>query len=399
DVLDTWFSSGLWPFATLGWPEQTDQLRAFYPTDVLTTGRDIIFLWVARMVMLGIEFTDTVPFEHVSINSTIMAPDGRRMSKSLGTGIDPLDQIAEHGADAVRFGLVAMASTQDVRFSPDRVRQGLDLANKLWNASRLILLGVPEQRAADAAPTLEDRWILSRLERVTERTNDLIDRFELSTAALELYDFFWSELCDWYLEMAKPRLRGGDPAVADTLLYTLDRTLRLLHPLMPHVTEEIWSFMPGERGFLAEAEWPQADHGRRDQNAEREVGAAIEAITAVRRYRDLVGVKPSAVLPARLGDLPLADQVAQLARLEPSDGEPVASVPVPGGSIDLLAGPDFDPDEAGRRIEGERERLRGEITRLEKKLGNAKFVERAPADVVEGEREKLAEYSGALERL
>ena len=173
DVLDTWFSSGLWPFATLGWPEQTDQLRAFYPTDVLTTGRDIIFLWVARMVMLGIEFTGEVPFTDVSINSTIMAPDGRRMSKSLGTGIDPLDEIAEHGADAVRFGLVAMASTQDVRFSADRVRQGLDLANKLWNASRLILLGVAEgaEPSPDLAELPEDRWILSRLERVTARTD------------------------------------------------------------------------------------------------------------------------------------------------------------------------------------------------------------------------------------
>ena len=250
DVLDTWFSSGLWPFATLGWPEQTDQLRAFYPTDVLTTGRDIIFLWVARMVMLGIEFTGEVPFTDVSINSTIMAPDGRRMSKSLGTGIDPLDEIAEHGADAVRFGLVAMASTQDVRFSADRVRQGLDLANKLWNASRLILLGVPEgvEPSPDLAELPEDRWILSRLERVTERTDRLIAEFELSAAALELYDFFWSELCDWYLEMAKTRLRDGDEAVSATLLYALDRTLRLLHPLMPHVTEEIWSFMPGERG-------------------------------------------------------------------------------------------------------------------------------------------------------
>jgi valyl-tRNA synthetase len=400
DVLDTWFSSGLWPFATLGWPEETPQLEAFYPTDVLTTGRDIIFLWVARMVMLGIEFTGRAPFSDVSINSTIMAPDGRRMSKSLGTGIDPLDEIAEYGADAVRFGLVAMASTQDVRFSQDRVRQGLDLANKLWNASRLILLGVPEDAEAAVQPAaVEDRWILSRLERVTERTDDLIARFDLSTAALELYDFFWSELCDWYLEMAKPRLRAGDPSVAATLLFALDRTLRLLHPLMPHVTEEIWSFMPGERGLLTQAEWPRAEGDLRDPGAEREVGAAIEAVTAVRRYRDLVGVKPSAVLPVKLGDLPLAGQIAGLARLEPSEGEVVATVPVPGGSVELLEGPDFDPEEASRRVEGERDRLRGEIARLEKKLGNAKFVERAPAEVVEGERGKLAEYTAALERL
>ena len=237
---------------------------------------------------------------------------------------------------------------------------------------------------------------------MTERTDRLIAEFELSAAALELYDFFWSELCDWYLEMAKTRLRDGDEAVSATLLYALDRTLRLLHPLMPHVTEEIWSFMPGERGLLTVAPWPEADASHRDEAAEAEVGSAIAAITAVRRYRDLVGVKPSAKLPARL-ELDVADglaaQIAQLARLELGEGDPVASVPVPGGTVELLAGPDFDADEAGRRIEGERDRLRGEIGRLEKKLGNAKFVERAPADVVEGERGKLAEYTAALDRL
>ncbi len=443
DVLDTWFSSGLWPFATLGWPDQTEQLRAFYPTDVLATGRDIIFLWVARMVMLGIEFTEKVPFADVSINSTIMAPDGRRMSKSLGTGIDPLDEIAQNGADAVRFGLVAMSSTQDVRFSADRVRQGLDLANKLWNASRLILLGVqegvepppdraskpeqavpakedlPEQAVpakedlpehpADVTENLppEDRWILSRLERVTARTESLIDSFELSAAALELYDFFWSELCDWYLEMAKARL--GDEsadrtAVSATLLFCLDRVLRLLHPLMPHVTEEIWSFMPGERGLLTVAEWPVADPARFDDQAEAELERTIAAITEVRRYRDLAGVKPSAILPARLvgGSLDgMAAQVARLARLEltTEGGAAVAEVPVTGGAVELLDNDAFDPGEAGRRIQAQRDKLTGEVQRLEQKLGNERFVQRAPADVVEGERDKLAEYQQALTRL
>jgi len=439
DVLDTWFSSGLWPFATLGWPEQTDQLRAFYPTDVLTTGRDIIFLWVARMVMLGLEFTGEVPFGDVSINSTIMAPDGRRMSKSLGTGIDPLDEIADYGADAVRFGLVAMSSTQDVRFSGDRVRQGLDLANKLWNASRLILLGVQEgvepssvrgqpEHPADGDGELppEDRWILSRLERITARTETLIDSFELSAAALELYDFFWSELCDWYLEMAKARLHAKDgppqpgvrsssdprsdlkasdrTAVSATLLFCLDRTLRLLHPLMPHVTEEIWSFMPGERGMLTTAEWPTADPARFDDAAEAEIGRAITAVTEVRRYRDLAGVKPSAVLPARLAGGSLqgtSGQVARLARLDLSGGggAPVAEVPVAGGAVELLESDAFDPEEAGRRIQAQRAKLADEVQRLEAKLGNDRFVQRAPADVVEGEREKLGEYQRALARL
>jgi valyl-tRNA synthetase len=409
DVLDTWFSSGLWPFATLGWPQQTPQLRAFYPTDVLTTGRDIIFLWVARMVMLGLEFTGEVPFTDVSINSTIMAPDGRRMSKSLGTGIDPLDEIAENGADAVRFGLLAMASTQDVRFSADRVRQGRDLANKLWNASRLILLGVQEgvEPSPGRAEIEEDRWILSRLERVTARTQARIDDYDFSAAALGLYDFFWSEVCDWYLELAKPRLydeAADRTAVSATLLFTLDRTLRLLHPLMPHVTEEIWSFLPGEREMLAVSAWPAAGDSRHDEEAERVVGRAIEAITDLRRYRDEADVKPSAVLPARMsveGYGAMEGQVARLARLDlaAGDGDPVAEVAVPGGAVALLASDAFDPGAAEARTGSQREKLRKEIERLEKKLTNAKFVERAPADVVQGERDKLTSFQEQLDRL
>ena len=233
DVLDTWFSSALWPFATLGWPRETPELSAFYPTDVLVTARDIIFLWVARMVMMGMEFTGELPFTDVPINSIIQAPDGRRMSKSLGTGMDPLDEIDEHGADALRFGLLAMSSTQDVRYSPQRVKQGRDLANKLWNASRLILLGVDEdaEPSAAAAETVEDRWIVSRLERTCRRVDDLLGEFRFSPAALELYDAFWSELCDWYLELAKPRLYGDDrAAVSGVLLHALERTLAAAAP-------------------------------------------------------------------------------------------------------------------------------------------------------------------------
>ena len=276
DVLDTWFSSGLWPFATLGWPEQTPQLRAFYPTDLNSTARDIIFLWVARMVMFGVEVTGELPFRDVNIHSVIQAPDGRRMSKSLGTGMDPLELIDVHGADALRFGLLAMSSAQDVKFNEERVKQGRDLANKLWNASRLILLRVaevePDARAADA---VEDRWIVSRLERLTERVDELYDDYRFSHAALELYGAFWSELCDWYLELAKPRLYEEDNrAVSGVLLWALERTLRLLHPVMPFVTEEIWSLMPeapaATRGLLAVADWPSTDagaarRGRRDR--------------------------------------------------------------------------------------------------------------------------------------
>ncbi|MFL5883540.1 MAG: valine--tRNA ligase, partial [Thermoleophilaceae bacterium] len=256
DVLDTWFSSGLWPFATLGWPEETPELRAFYPTDVLVTARDILFLWVARMVMLGIEFTGETPFTDVPVHSVIQAPDGRRMSKSLGTGIDPLDEMEEYGADGMRFGLLAMSSSQDVRYNREKLKQGNELANKLWNASRLVLLRVEDVEAAPRPETVEDRWILSRLERITEEATKGYESFLLSRVALELYGAFWGEVCDWYLELVKPRLydeSADRSALSATLLHVLDRVLRLLHPIMPFVTEEIWSFLPGDRGMLISA--------------------------------------------------------------------------------------------------------------------------------------------------
>jgi valyl-tRNA synthetase len=409
DVLDTWFSSGLWPFATLGWPEQTDELRAFYPTDVLSTARDIIFLWVARMVMFGVELTGEIPFTDVNIHSVIQAPDGRRMSKSLGTGIDPLDLTRSYGADALRFGLLAMSSGQDVRFNEERVKQGRDLANKLWNASRLILLRVTDTEPdPGAATTVEDRWIVSRLERLTEGVTELYDGFRFSHASRDLYATFWSELCDWYLELAKPRLYEQDnQAVSGVLLWALERTLRLLHPVMPFVTEEIWALMPGERGMLATAAWPVPDSARIDEDAEAEVGRLIEAVTALRRYRDEVGAKPSAALRGRLvadGYGAASEHLARLARLELVDGEAengdvLATVPIPGGGVQVLPSDAFDPAEAEKRLAARRESLRAEIERAERRLANEKFVERAPAEVVEEERRKLGEYRDALRRL
>jgi valyl-tRNA synthetase len=422
DVLDTWFSSGLWPFATLGWPQDTPELRAFYPTDVLSTARDIIFLWVARMVMFGIELTDRIPFTDVNIHSVIQAPDGRRMSKSLGTGIDPLELIERHGADALRFGLLAMSSAQDVRFNEGKVQQGRDLANKLWNASRLILLRVSADAPAEAgaATALEDRWIVSRLERLTARATELYDGFRFSHAALDLYGAFWSELCDWYLELVKPRLYEDDNReVSGVLLWALERTLKLLHPVMPFVTEEIWSLMPeargsaaragdgvgGERGLLASAEWPDADESRLDAGAEADVGRLIEAVTALRRYRDEVGAKGS--VRGRLvaeGYDGLEEQLARLARFElvadaSGNGDVLATVPIPGGGVQVLPSDAFDPAEAEKRIAARREQLSAEVDRAERKLANEKFVERAPADVVEEERRKLEEYREALRRL
>src|SRR4051812_37421421 len=338
DVLDTWFSSGLWPFATLGWPEQTDQLRAFYATDALVTARDIIFLWVARMVMLGIEFTGEIPFTDVPITSVIQAPDGRRMSKSLGTGIDPLDEIDKHGADAVRFGLLAMAATQDVKYSSEKVQQGQRLANKLFNASRYVLLNVAEDAGAEPRPqTVYDRWILSRLQTAKAAFADSVARFDFSKAALGLYDFVYGELCDWYLEFTKGREFDADQSA--TMLYVLRETLALAHPLIPFVTEELWGHVPGTEGLLAEARTTEADPALRDEAAEAEMAAVIEAVQALRSWRDEAGVKPGQVLPARIDGLDgSASLVARVARPDlEADGEPTPTLPLPRGSVEIPA--------------------------------------------------------------
>jgi valyl-tRNA synthetase len=399
DVLDTWFSSALWPFATLGWPDASaPEFKAFFPTDVLVTARDIISLWVARMIMTSLEFTEQVPFSDVYVHSVIQAPDGRRMSKSLGTGIDPLDEIDEHGADALRFGLLAMTSTQDVRFSQARVQQGRDLANKMWNASRLILMEAREANPAPARHRVEDRWIASRLQGAIRSVTESIEAYDFAHAALGLYDFFWSELCDWYLEIVKPRLYDGDEEASATLLWALEQVLALAHPLMPFVTEEIYSYLPSRPAeALVVHSYPVADDALIDRDAEREIGEAIGLTRALRRWRDLARVPVKQVLTARADERPPHELVSRLAKIEFSGdgGEPIATV----GGVELLETDGVDPDAVRDRIEERREKLRAEVKRGEGKLGNEGFVAKAPADVVDAEREKLAEYRAELEEL
>jgi valyl-tRNA synthetase len=399
DVLDTWFSSALWPFATLGWPDTTPEFKAFFPTDVLVTARDIISLWVARMIMTSLEFTEQVPFTDVYVHSVIQAPDGRRMSKSLGTGIDPLDEISEHGADALRFGLLAMTSTQDVRFSQARVQQGRDLANKMWNASRLVLMEARDDvEPGPRSDRVEDRWIASRLQRAVASVGDSIDAYDFSHAALDLYDFFWSELCDWYLEIVKPRLYDGDEDASATLLWSLEQVLALAHPMMPFVTEEIYSYLPSPSAeALVIHPFPEVDQGLIDESAEAEIGRAIGLTRALRRWRDLAGVPVKQVLAARTENSQPHELVSRLARVEFSGdgGQPIASV----AGIELLETEGVDPDAVAARIEERRERLRAEVKRGEGKLSNEGFVAKAPADVVDAEREKLAAYRAELEDL
>jgi valyl-tRNA synthetase len=400
DVLDTWFSSALWPFATLGWPDtSTPEFKAFFPTDVLVTARDIISLWVARMIMTSLEFTEQVPFTDVYVHSVIQAPDGRRMSKSLGTGIDPLDEIDELGADALRFGLLAMTSTQDVRFSQARVQQGRDLANKMWNASRLILMEARDDvEPGPRSAHVEDRWIASRLQRAVRSVTESIESYDFAHAALGLYDFFWSELCDWYLEIVKPRLYDGDEDAAATLLWALEQVLALAHPMMPFVTEEIYSYLPSRSAeALVVHAFPEADDSLIDAPAEEEIGRAISLTRALRRWRQLAEVPVKQVLAARASDGQPHDLVSRLAKVEFSGdgGRPMASVE----GVELLETEGVDPDAVAARIDERREQLRAEVKRGEGKLGNEGFVAKAPADVVDAEREKLAAYRAELEEL
>jgi len=401
DVLDTWFSSALWPFATLGWPDDTPELRAFYPTSFLTTARDIIYLWVARMIMMGLEFPGDVPFRDVYVHSVIQAPDRRRMSKSLGTGIDPVEEIERSGADALRFGLLVMSSSQDVPYSKQRIQQGLDLANKMWNASRLILLNAGDAEPAARPILAEDRWILSRLQRATETVSANLDAYDFSHAAGELYRFFWSELCDWYLEIVKPRLYDGELEACANLLHVLERVLALAHPIMPFVTEEIWSYMPGGERALVVSEFPVADPVLVDEDAEAEIEAAIELTRSLRRWRDLAGVAAGAVLTGRVADdVAPHELVGRLARISfdgaPADGDAALATVQ---SVELLASEEIDSDQVRRRIDERRGVLRSEVERAQRKLANDGFTAKAPAEVVEEERAKLAAYRAELEEL
>lgn len=427
DVLDTWFSSALWPFATLGWPDATPELDAFYPTSVLSTARDILFLWVARMVMMGLRFAGDVPFADVYCHSVIQAPDGRRMSKSLGTGIDPLalidggprpDVFAKpgkkgklqdpgafpaYGADAVRFGLLAMSSTQDVRFSEEKIAQGRQLVTKLSNAVRFAV-GRLDEASADAvtagvtgatAPTrLEDRWIVSRTERIARETAARIDEYDFAKAALGLYDFVYGELCDWYLELVKGRDAASDPDLARVLGWALRRTLQIAHPIIPFATEEAWDGLPGTDGLLALSRLPQPDDALLDADAEERLARVIDVITTVRSWRNGANVPPGPILATRIEADGFDDEatalVARLARLEPTDaaGDAVP-VAIPGGQLAILAGEHVDPEAERARVQKRRTEVEGQIASTEKRLANEQFVSRAPAEVIAAERAKV----------
>jgi valyl-tRNA synthetase len=354
DVLDTWFSSALWPFATLGWPDDTPELRRYYPGDVNSTAREIIFLWEARMVMAGLELLGDIPFDDVIIHSTVLAGDGRRMSKSLRNGVDPIDLIDEHGADATRYGLLKMTSTQDVRFSTQPIEEGRRLANKLWNASRLLLMNAGDR--VELKPTSEEeRWILARIDVARTQVEADLERFDFSHAVERLYHLTFDDFCDWYLESIKPRLADED--VRATAFAALERLLKLLHPVLPHVTEEIWSHLPARESRLIVAPWPEPAPAQTEGQIER-------AQTAARIYRRS-GVR---------------------IRLD-GDAERIFNAVV-------------RPSENGQGdVEAESARVRKEIERSERMLANGKFVANAAPEVVAAEREKLDQYRAELDAL
>ncbi|MCS7235584.1 MAG: valine--tRNA ligase [Armatimonadota bacterium] len=420
DVLDTWFSSALWPFATLGWPQDTDDLRYFYPTSVLITDRGIIFLWVCRMIMFGLEFMGEVPFHHVYINPTVMDLQGRRMSKSLGTGVDPLQAIQRYGADALRLGLVVRCSQaqQDLRFDEKMVADTRNFANKIWNAARYVHRSLAgwDPRAADPdrlAYSTPDRWITSRLHRTVEAVTAAYQEYEFDRAARSLYHFLWSEYCDWYLEMSKVLLQ--DPAAQEATRYTLWRTLevslRLLHPIMPFVTEAAWQALPHEGESLMVAAWPQADPRWRDDGGEAQVARLQEVVREIRSLRADLRTPPQERVDVQLVAGPeRASLEAHRALVEFLARARVAFVeesqrphPAAGG----VAGPvevwvpldRAQADRLAQRAREELEEVERELERVRARLANPDFVQRAPAEVVEAERERLRQAEARREKL
>ncbi len=356
DVLDTWFSSALWPYATLGWPERTPELERYYPGDVNSTAREIIRLWENRMIWTGLEVMGDIPFHDVIVHSTILAADGRRMSKSLGTGIDPLDLIAKHGADATRYGLLKMSSTQDVRFTEGPLEEGRKLANKLWNVSRLLLQNRVEP---DTRPReVEERWILARLDATRAELEQAWAAFDFSHSVQSLYRLTFDDFCDWYAEAIKPRLRDGDEDAAATALAALERLLSLLHPVMPHVTEEIWSQFHETR--LIVSTWPEPDE-------------------------------------AYVADADALQPVQEAAAMFRRSGVVVELAGDEKRIFDAVVRP--ERAKVNGNADAEIERLRGEVERGERMLANEKFVTNAKPEVVEAEREKLARYRRELDAL
>lgn len=421
DALDTWFSSALWPFSTMGWPDNTELLKQFYPTSVLVTGYDIIFFWVARMLIMGMEFMKEIPFEKVFIHGLVRDSQGRKMSKSLGNGIDPLEVIEKYGADTLRFMLITGNTPgNDMRFYWERVEGTRNFANKIWNASRFALMNMEGyDKDAELAPyTLADKWILSRLQDTVKDVTGLLERFELGEAGRAIYDFIWSEVCDWYIEIAKPRLynkeAAAERATAQHVLATvLVSAMKLLHPYMPFITEEIYQCLPHEAESIMISKWPVADESLIDPEAERGMNAIMDSIKAIRNMRAEVNANPGKKIPAiMLVSEDLREVVAHNdsyikllggidnLELRPLNGEKpenaMAAV-VTGIEVYLPLAGLIDVEKESQRLSKELAAMEKDLQRAGGKLNNAGFLAKAPEDVIAKERAKYEELSGKIE--
>ena len=417
DVLDTWFSSALWPFSTLGWPDQTPELAYFYPTSVLVTAYDIIFFWVARMLFSGIEHTGQVPFKDVYMHGLVRDSQGRKMSKSLGNGIDPLEIIDQYGADALRFTLATGNSPgNDMRFYIERVEASRNFANKIWNASRFVLMNLSQEDYTEPELKnleLEDRWILSRYNTLVQEVTENLEKYELGIAVQKLYDFIWDEFCDWYIELVKPRIfeKGARNLTAQqTLTYVLSNTLKLLHPFMPFITEEIWQALPHEGESIMISAFPVYTPAYHDDGAEAQMQLIMDAIKGLRNIRSEMNVPPSK--KSTLYIVTDAAPVFEAGRVffqklagasdviiqSSKDGIPdnAVSVIVPQAELLLPLDELVDREKELARLTKEKERLEGEIKRVNGKLSNKGFTEKAPAAVVEEERKKGETYQAML---
>lgn len=421
DTLDTWFSSALWPFSTLGWPEKNEDLAYFYPTSVLVTGYDIIPFWVMRMMFSALEHTGEVPFKHVFIHGLVRDSQGRKMSKSLGNGIDPLEIVEQYGADALRFTLATgNAPGNDMRFYIERVESSRNFANKIWNASRFTLmnLDITENKLPDMSDLqLEDKWILSRYNKVVKAVTENLDKFELGIALSNLYDFIWESFCDWYIELVKPRLFDKENPTAKTaqyvLTYVLSNTMKLLHPFMPFITEEIWQHLPHEGESIMISEYPSYDSALDFQNDEKAMALIMDAISAIRNRRAEMNVPPSkkakVIIVTDKKDVfgqgiaffeklaSASEAVVQSDKSGVSDN--AVNIVVPSAEIYLPLDELVDKSKELARLNDEKKKLEGEIKRVDGKLNNAGFVAKAPQKVVDEEKAKGEKYKEMLEKV
>jgi valyl-tRNA synthetase len=408
DVLDTWFSSALWPFGTLGWPDETEDLRTFYPTDLMSTGFDIIFFWVARMIMMGLKFRGRIPFRHVFINGLVRDLKRRKMSKSEGNIIDPLEMMGKYGTDALRFTLAALAVPgMDLSLSEERMAGYQAFANKIWNASRFVLMNLGDglAKVRESELGIADRWIRSRLAAVTDALNRSLEQYKFYEAADALYHFIWHEFCDWYIEFAKVGLREGNTTTKAVLADTLDQILRLLHPFMPFITEEIWQHLPGAGRSIALAPFPVSRGDLRDEDAEKTIALLQEVVVETRTIRTENKIPPKAKVELWVkshGESEMRPLAAEALSIKAVAGiskiEFVAAFPAGKRVLKGVAGPyelaipldeRADLAQEKERLEKELQKIRADIAKLEQKLGNAEFVSKAPQPVVEENRARL----------